>query len=125
MWTAIKADQPDVLMLLGDQIYMDWGLSPPKSRSGRSDQQEGRRGPGPVCAGHAPPLRPCSGRVPQFRAFVRWFTQRPGYTPQRLLVTWDEHDLAWNNAYGEGVNGEGEPLRTVPPAVKAVARQPV
>ena len=27
VWTAIQADQPDVLMLLGDQIYMDWGLS--------------------------------------------------------------------------------------------------
>ena len=27
IWTQIRQREPDVLMLLGDQIYMDWGLS--------------------------------------------------------------------------------------------------
>ena len=25
IWDQIRAEQPDVLLLLGDQIYMDWG----------------------------------------------------------------------------------------------------
>jgi hypothetical protein len=123
VWTAIQADQPDVLMLLGDQIYMDWGLSLAKEPQWKKlINKKGEEGLA-LFAQDMHRRYALQWQVPQFRAFVRWFTQRPGYTPQRLLVTWDEHDLAWNNAYGEGVNGEGEPLRTVPPAVKTVARR--
>lgn len=123
VWTAVQADQPDVLMLLGDQIYMDWGLSLAKEPQWKKlIKKKGEEGLA-LFAQDMHRRYALQWAVPEFRALLRWFTRRPGYDPSRLMLTWDEHDFAWNNGYGEGVDGDGKDARTVPPAVKAVARR--
>ncbi len=121
VWQAIQNENPDVLLLLGDQIYMDWGLSlgrVPKWK--KVIERKGEKGLR-LFAQDMHRRYGLQWQVPEFQALMRWFVgNRP---PAQLQVTWDEHDMAWNNAYGEGVDGNGHDDRTVPGAVKAVAQR--
>lgn len=115
IWARVQTENPDVLMLLGDQIYMDWGLS-------GTDWRE---------LTHAEPLDGLQAfaqdmhmryasqwAVPEFQQLICWFGGRRD--PARLLVTWDDHDFAWNNALG--VDGHDEAHRHgVPPSVKVIS----
>ena len=90
-WSDIAAADPDYLLLLGDQIYMDFGLWP------FSSEYQGK---------------PKKYSVEQFAAIMRrkyalqW--SEPHFS--RLMAqmrarngffgVWDDHDFGWNNAYG-------------------------
>lgn len=90
-WDAIAQADPDYLFLLGDQIYMDFGLWP------FATEYQGK---------------PKQYSVAQFEAVMRDKYQRQWAEPHfsRLLAqmrakgglfgVWDDHDFAWNNAYG-------------------------
>lgn len=90
-WCDILAADPDYLILLGDQIYMDFGLWP------FTTEYQG-----------APKKYP----VEQFAAVMRRKYEQQWSEPNfiRLLAhmrakkgffgIWDDHDFAWNNAYG-------------------------
>lgn len=115
IWTQIRQREPDVLMLLGDQIYMDWGLSlasePAAKRAFVRNPEQALR----LFAEEMHVRYAAQWAVPNFRDLMRWFsTDR---NPEHLLVTWDEHDMAWNNAYGEGADPHA-----VPDAVKTVSK---
>lgn len=115
VWTRIQAETPSVLMLLGDQIYMDWGLA------GTDWRETIRRDPVTGLQAYAEEMHLRYARqwaVPEFQALVCGFEGRRD--PARLLVTWDDHDYAWNNALG--VDGDDKPHRHgVPAPVKAVS----
>jgi hypothetical protein len=122
VWRLIEAHDPHVLMLLGDQIYMDWGLSmgevPDIKRQIEADKS------GATLLGFAADMHrryAAQWAIDDFRRMVCRFVQRRG--ADHLFVTWDEHDFAWNNAYGEGLDGPSDAVtgRVVPPKVKAMA----
>lgn len=120
VWTRIAADeQPDVLMLLGDQIYMDWGLG-----AGAEDWR-GLIADHPDSGLHAYAIDmhrryALQWEVTAFRELVCGFAGRAD--PARLLLTWDDHDYAWNNSLG--VDGADPDHRHgVPARVKAVSRR--
>lgn len=119
VWDRIRGEQPDVLMLLGDQVYMDWG------DLGASGWRKAiRREPVKGLEAFAVELHrryALQWEVASFRALVTGFAGRAD--PSRLLVTWDDHDYAWNNSLG--VDGEDEKLyrHGVPPKVKAASRR--
>jgi hypothetical protein len=60
--------------------------------------------------------------VPSFQALICGFAGRND--PSKLLVTWDDHDYAWNNSLGVDA-GEGEDVAKhgVPAVVKRVSRR--
>ncbi|MBV5297003.1 MAG: alkaline phosphatase D family protein [Rhodoferax sp.] len=90
-WNAIEAADPDYLLLLGDQIYMDFGLWP------FSREYQGK---------------PKQYTVEQFATLMRQKYRQQWSEPNfsRLVARmrakngffgiWDDHDFAWNNAYG-------------------------
>lgn len=119
IWARIAQEHPDVLMLLGDQIYMDWGVGL---------ETEGWR----ALTAAQPKLgleyyaREMYRRyalqwgVAAFRELICGFVGRAD--PGRLLLTWDDHDFAWNNSLG--VDGTGPAYRRgVPAHVKTVSRR--
>ncbi|MDD5029634.1 MAG: alkaline phosphatase D family protein [Rhodoferax sp.] len=90
-WRDILAADPDYLFLLGDQIYMDFGLWPfaPEYRGKPK---------------HYPPAQ--FARVmrdkyqrqfsePNFAALLEHMRAKHGF-----YGVWDDHDFGWNNAYG-------------------------
>lgn len=99
-WSHIHKLGPDILMLLGDQIYMDWGIV--LRRNWRRVTDKGEMG-----------LQEFADRMYQryarqwmvdsFRSLIVGLRSR---TPEHLLLVWDDHDFAWNNAWG------GAPART-------------
>ncbi len=90
-WNDIAAADPDYLILLGDQIYMDFGLWP------FSNEYNGK---------------PKNYSVAEFSAVMRHKYELQWSEPNfaRLVAKmrakngffgiWDDHDFAWNNAYG-------------------------
>jgi hypothetical protein len=91
VWRDILQADPDYLFLLGDQIYMDFGLWPfSRSYNGK----------------------PRKDSLAQFEATMRSRYEQQWADPHfaRLLAhmrakrglfgVWDDHDFAWNNAYG-------------------------
>ena len=90
-WDDIAAADPDILLLLGDQIYMDFGLWPftreyqgkPKHYSPAEFAAVMRR------------KYELQWSEPHFAALLKQMRAKNG-----LLGVWDDHDFAWNNAYG-------------------------
>lgn len=90
-WDDILRADPDYLVLLGDQIYMDFGIWPFASE---------------------PQGVPKRYTVTQFEAVMRckyelqWaelhFARLLAHMRAKggLLGVWDDHDFAWDNAYG-------------------------
>lgn len=120
IWSRIaEHERPDVLMLLGDQIYMDWGLGP-----GAKDWRSLiAKKPGDGLRAYASDMHrryALQWGVKAFRDMVCGFAGRADQ--ERLLLTWDDHDYAWNNSLG--VDGTGDEYRHgVPERVKAVSRR--
>ncbi len=100
IWSEINKAQPNVLMLLGDQIYMDWGLSSsdkPKwlkriRKDGKKALQEFGQD---MHARYA-----AQWAIGSFRDLIRWFV--PLHGRDQLFMCWDDHDFAWNNSCGMG-----------------------
>ena len=90
-WDAIAQADPDYLLLLGDQIYMDFGLWP----FSREPQGAPKRY---TVAKFASVMREKYERQwaePHFRRLLAQMRAKNG-----LFGVWDDHDFAWNNAYG-------------------------
>lgn len=87
-WAAIQAQDPDYLMLLGDQIYMDYGYvgEEPIWRKPHDVEQF--------------KARMEAKYQQQFREkhFAALFAQM--HAKNAVLATWDDHDFAWNGACG-------------------------
>ncbi|GAB4202417.1 MAG: hypothetical protein Fur0019_00180 [Tibeticola sp.] len=117
VWERIRRhEQPDLLLLLGDQIYMDWGLfgTPWRERILRRPAQ------GLLDFGREMHRRyALQWGVASFRTLICSLPNRA--SPQGLLLTWDDHDFAWNNALG--VQGPEGDRHDVPEEVKAVSWQ--
>ena len=92
VWDRIAQHRPDVLLLLGDNIYMDFGLF------GHDHLGWPRKVPLQDFANEMY-LRYKS----QFAvvAFQRLLAQKP-----RIGITWDDHDFAWNNSRGAGTDAK-------------------
>lgn len=120
IWDRIRlVEHPDVLMLLGDQIYMDWGLVHTNWRRHIEDHKRHDKG----LTAFAEDMHrryALQWSVPQFQQLVCGFAGRAD--PSRLLVTWDDHDFAWNNSLGEDGN-EAEYEHGVPRQVKELSRR--
>ena len=95
VWNEIADENPDRLVLLGDQIYMDFGILGLGSDN--------------------PPLgRPAKYTNAEFAQamHVRYKGQHAIMASSRLVPLlehdlhvhgmWDDHDFAWNNSYGDG-----------------------
>ena len=87
VWTKMGEQAPTHLVLLGDQIYMDFGLGnlykPAKWPIGMFTEEMHKR-------------YALQWNVPEMRAFLD-LVRIP---PDRIFATWDDHDFAWNNAVG-------------------------
>ncbi len=96
IWSKIAADLPDVLMLLGDQIYMDWGDFG-TSNWKTAVEKDGDRA---VEEFKIDMHRRYSMQwaVPQFKDLICEFVQKK--QARDLHITWDDHDFAWNNSVG-------------------------
>lgn len=124
VWDAIAAQKPDLLLLLGDLIYMDWGLASlarvPAAKQAWED--------------HKDKAEQAFAEEMHWRYALQWAV--PGFaklvssmrTRQGVLLAWDDHDFAWNNALGidgkEAVHGaDARHLndKVVPPDLKRIA----
>lgn len=94
-WQQIEAARPDYLFLLGDHIYMDFGLFPfsceyngkPSHYSPEKFQRIMRR------------KYQQQWSEPHFRRLIDNMRER-----NALFAIWDDHDFAWNNAYGNQIS---------------------
>ena len=105
-------------MLLGDHLYMDWGLGATADESKWREAID--RDPLTYLPRFALDMHARYAnqwRVARFQALIRSIVARRG--PGALLLTWDDHDFAWNNSYG---GGSGHGLRYVKPAVALITR---
>jgi hypothetical protein len=118
VWTEIEKQRPDVLLILGDQIYMDWrdlGRSNWLRQIMQAGAERSEVLQDFVSAMHA--RYAAQWHVREFRDLIR---SMPDYgTGRQIYVTWDDHDFAWNNALGAAPTDH---KRHVPPEVKAISR---
>jgi hypothetical protein len=113
VWLEILSREPDALLLLGDQIYMDWG---DLGRSHWKKLIERDRAKGLEAFAKDMHMRyEAQAGVKEFRELAEYFTQ----DGKQLLMTWDDHDFAWNNSVGAGPDDEE---RRVPAEVKNISR---
>jgi len=92
-WQTIEAENPDYLFLLGDQIYMDYGIfsaAPigfPKFYSDKYFERTMNR--------HYAE----QWREPNFKQLFEKMKAK-----NAIFGVWDDHDFAWNGAYGNAVS---------------------
>ncbi|MFY0631265.1 MAG: alkaline phosphatase family protein [Flavobacteriaceae bacterium] len=97
-WDHIYDEDPDYLFLLGDNIYMDYGIWPFTKEYIRAPKKYS--------------LEKFSSlmrqkyinqfeNVPSFKRLVDKMRAKNGF-----FATWDDHDFAWNNANGANVSDE-------------------
>lgn len=103
VWQRIQRTEPNALMLLGDSIYMDYGIDPGESQLREAIDRDLAAGSTAVldnyeAAMHARYARQWETR-PGFRELLRFLAGSRG----ALFVTRDDHDYAWNNCVGGGV----------------------
>lgn len=118
LWDAMAAVKPDHLVLLGDQIYMDYGMwifrskNPPIGRPARMSDED-------------------FAAVMHERYAKQWEIFRNSGLSQlaglRIHGIWDDHDFAWNNSYGDGgsngANGPGDKRDPVNRTKQAISRR--
>jgi len=86
-WNDLKSHAPDSLVLLGDSIYMDYGLG--------NHQPNG--------SPYGEPLDKFS-RLMHDAYAAQWSVQnfRKAIDGCAVYAIWDDHDFAWNNSRGGG-----------------------
>lgn len=118
VWDAIAETQPDHLVLLGDQIYMDYSLL----------------GVGTANPGNGHPARYGNLRFAQEmhrRYAAQWRIMKDSRLLQSATLQihgiWDDHDFAWNNSFGDGgsnaEHGAGHHTDPVPRDKQAISRR--
>lgn len=84
VWDRVRAEAPEVLLLLGDTIYMDYfpHLGSPRKLSNQkfADEMYNRY--------------KAQWGVESFRKLIA--------SVERVGLTWDDHDFAWNGSCGAG-----------------------
>lgn len=94
-WQDVKASNPDHLLLLGDQIYMDYGLWPfSKEWNGKPKTYSDKIFETTMSSKYE-----AQCNEPNFLELASWIKSKNG----RVCAVWDDHDFAWNNARGEDV----------------------
>lgn len=88
VWGKVLAEKPDLLILLGDTIYMDFfpALGRPRKWSDEKFAAEMHR------------RYRAQWGVASFRSLL-------AEVPE-VCAIWDDHDFAWNNSRGAGVSGK-------------------
>lgn len=95
-WQALARAAPDVIVLLGDSIYMDYGWGEP-----HADEPNGS-------PKHLP-LQHFSHRMhTRYRAQYAVPTFRHAIQGRAVHAIWDDHDFAWNNSRGAGPAGAAQ-----------------
>jgi len=84
VWDRIRHLEPDVLLLLGDSIYMDFFPHLYQSRDWPPEQ----------FADEMYQRYTAQWRVPGFRELLQ--------SVKHVGVVWDDHDFAWNQSHGAG-----------------------
>lgn len=85
-WVTLAAQQPERILLMGDNIYMDYGMGSHLSNGAPSQL------PLPEFSAHMHASYARQWQVRHFRDAVRGRT---------VDAIWDDHDFAWNNSRGE------------------------
>lgn len=91
VWTHIQQHTPDVLILLGDTIYMDFSFEILGSKKPRGKHNEQSL---EQFAIHMHQRYKKQWSVASFQALIG--------TGIKIAITWDDHDFAWNNSRGQG-----------------------
>jgi Alpha/beta hydrolase of unknown function (DUF900)/PhoD-like phosphatase len=120
IWEKIGSENPDVLLLLGDQIYMDWGISRNKREQCMRLVRDGLKGKQEGLQTYAEDMHnryAMQWAEPEFRALMRRLRE----ANKKILVCWDDHDFAWNNANGLGDDSDDKDA-VVPWQVKHVSK---
>ncbi|MEI2771490.1 MAG: alkaline phosphatase D family protein [Candidatus Competibacter sp.] len=86
VWDRVHAEAPEVLLLLGDTIYMDYGFSLGRPR--KLGNQE--------FANEMYNRYKAQWGVESFRKLIA--------SVKRVGLTWDDHDFAWNGSCGAGTD---------------------
>lgn len=86
VWTTIAGHHPDVLLLLGDSVYMDFGLT------GERELGWPRKVSDQEFADTLYSRYRAQWQVTSFRDLVR--------SGIRVANIWDDHDFAWNDSRG-------------------------
>lgn len=90
-WRDILAADPDYLFLLGDQIYMDFGFWPFSSEYRSKPKKYSLE----LFARVMRDKYERQWGEPNFAALLAHMRAKSGF-----YGVWDDHDFAWNNAYG-------------------------
>lgn len=112
IWDEIAKAKPDLLLLLGDQIYMDWGLSLSKTPRWKKIVEK-EPGGAQAYADEMYQRYKRQWEVPSFQVLMRDMRARQ----KEVRIVWDDHDFAWNNSVGEPGS-----TYSVPPQVRAISR---
>jgi predicted phosphodiesterase len=106
-WTKLAEQNPDILILLGDNIYMDYGLGKDSIKL---------KAPKEFCdikfadAMHQKYAKQWA--IPSFHAEI---SQIPN-----IYAIWDDHDFAWNNSRGEGEDSDDELVSNTKRAISKI-----
>ncbi len=112
VWDRIRTDAPDVLLLLGDQIYMDLGdLGTPNAKPAVQTNAGLEAYATDMHARYAE-----QWGVPAFQCCIQSIRSRGA----SVHLTWDDHDYGWNNGHRQGAKDE---KHAVPKRVYDVSRQ--
>lgn len=87
VWQRIQAADPDVLLLLGDNIYLDIDAAPRRMQDNEF-------------AEHCHARYQAQLAVPEFDALLRHMAAKGG---RRVFAVWDDHDFLWNDAAGADI----------------------
>lgn len=103
-WQAIYDKDPDVLILMGDHIYMDFGYWPfSREYTGKPKSYSATEFRRIMQAKYE-----LQWREPHFKKLIDHMKAKNG-----LIAIWDDHDFAWNNACGQDV----------PDTIKAISKE--
>ncbi len=114
VWKKIQSEKPDVLLLLGDQLYMDWG-----DLAESNLKKTIARHPAAGLEAFAREMHrryELQWAVIDFQHCVQSIVERGG----QVLITWDDHDFAWNNSFRQGSTDE---IHAVPRQVMDVSKR--
>lgn len=125
VWDEIAAQQPHHLLLLGDQIYMDFKGDDDDLATGLIGYKLGEPGEDSVSLQEFTDQMRLRYRlqfgVPSFRKLVRDIGLRAG----TVAMVWDDHDFGFNNALGRSGGPSDAEFSDylMPPAKKAASRR--
>ena len=94
-WTNLAEQNPDILILLGDNMYMDYGLGKDSIELKAPKDFNDTDFANVMYQKYA-----MQWAIPSFHAAISQITT--------IYAIWDDHDFAWNNSRGEGVDCDKE-----------------